>query len=373
MHSSVLFESQDRTVVIIDIPRSLEEAQVLPGKKATRQIVSTEPIATPWSLPEPKEHNAIPVSHSAAVADLMALEAVNSALETAANSHTGPWCLERAITPDEVDATQSITKNGSPSHRRKRKHKAVPFAPQLSKEGDVATTVISGLSPPFIPEQSDHLLGTIEFQRDRFLRTAPQFDLIVLDSPWPSRSVKRKKEGYSTFYGMNEAGALLSQIPVAAHLKPDGLVAVWVTNKAAVVDLLTASGGIFDQWGIEPIGEYIWLKITSSGTPIFDVESKWRKPWERLLITRKKGSLVKLPVTPRVILAVPDVHSRKPNLRSLFEDVLPRQYQGLEVFARSLTAGWWSWGDETLLFQQRPHWIDIPDASTGGKQDDGDP
>ncbi|KAI1267155.1 MT-A70-domain-containing protein [Xylariaceae sp. FL1019] len=361
MQSSVLFESQDRSVVIIDIPRSLEEAQVLPGQNITRQIVSTEPIATPWSLPEPKEHDANPVSHSAAIADLMTLEAVKSALETAVNNYTGPWCLPRAIRPEEADTTRSTTKNGSQSQKRKRKHQAVPTPPRMPGNNDVTPTVTHGLSPPFIPEQSNYLLGTIESQRDTFLRTAPQFNLIVLDPPWPSRSVKRKTDGYSTFYGINEARALLSQVPVAAHLKPDGLVAVWVTNKAAVADLLTASGGMFDQWGLEPIGEFV-----------FDMESQWRKPWERLLITRKKGSRLGMPITPKVILAVPDVHSRKPNLRGLFADVLPLSYQGLEVFARSLTASWWSWGDEALFFQQRFHWNNTPDASTSDEQNVSD-
>ena len=161
---------------------------------------------------------------------------------------------------------------------------------------------------------------------------------------------------------MEEARDLLAQIPVAAHLKQDGLVAIWITNKAAVTDLLTSPRGMLAQWGLEPIGEWIWLKITSAGEPISDVGSAWRKPWERLLIARKTGSRTSLLSNRRVILGVPDVHSRKPSLRGLFEDILPRDYVGLEVFARNLTAGWWSWGNEVLFFQQGHHWFPIGDG-----------
>jgi N6-adenosine-specific RNA methylase IME4 len=63
-------------------------------------------------------------------------------------------------------------------------------------------------------------------------------------------------------------------------------------------------------------------------------------------------------VEGKVIVSVPDVHSRKPNLRGLFEGLLPERYEALEVFARNLTAGWWAWGDEVLLFQRRECWVD---------------
>ncbi|KAK5633216.1 hypothetical protein RRF57_008930 [Xylaria bambusicola] len=171
---------------------------------------------------------------------------------------------------------------------------------------------------------------------------------------------------------MEEARELLGQIPIAARLKRDGLVAIWITNKAAVTDLLTSPGGILAQWGLEPIGEWIWLKITSTGDPILDVESVWRKPWERLLIARRMGSLISLPVSRRVIIGVPDVHSRKPNLRGLFEDILPKGYIGLEVFARNLTAGWWSWGNEVLFFQQGHHWVEMEDEDEAPSEDKRD-
>jgi N6-adenosine-specific RNA methylase IME4 len=100
------------------------------------------------------------------------------------------------------------------------------------------------------------------------------------------------------------------------------------------------------------------------------VDSEWRRPWERLVIGRKKGGSGSGsgtgPVEGKVIVAVPDVHSRKPNLRGLFEELLPERYEALEVFARNLTAGWWAWGDEVLLFQRRECWVEDDEGERGG-------
>jgi N6-adenosine-specific RNA methylase IME4 len=144
------------------------------------------------------------------------------------------------------------------------------------------------------------------------------------------------------------------------------LVAVWVTNKVAFRDLLLGEGGLFEQWGVQLVEEWVWLKVTSDGEPICALDSTWRKPYEILLIGRKPGKEREAEkggeVKRRVILAVPDLHSRKPNLKSIFEQVMGRvegDYEALEVFARNLTAGWWCWGNEVLKFQMSEHWKEV--------------
>ncbi|KAI2624232.1 MT-A70-domain-containing protein [Hypoxylon sp. NC1633] len=339
----VLFENPDKSVLLIDVPRSVEEAQVLRGQSIQRRIISSNPVETPWKTPEPKNGSlGQSVSPSAAIAELMTLESVKAALQEVKFHYEGLWCSPR------ISCDTSRAGRDEPHLKGSRKRK------QTSSEIEESNVV----QEPFIPAQSRYLLGTIDSQREVFLAEAPLFDMIVLDPPWPSRSVKRKQNSYATARGMKETGDLLSQIPVASHLKNDGLVAIWITNKAAIADLLTLPGGIFSEWDLEPIGEWIWLKITSSGDPVIDVESQWRKPWERLLLGRKRGSSSKSPIPTKVILGVPDAHSRKPNLKSLFEDLLPEDYTALEVFARNLTAGWWSWGNEVLYFQQKYHWVE---------------
>ena len=60
----------------------------------------------------------------------------------------------------------------------------------------------------------------------------------------------------------------------------------------------------------------------------------------------------------RVIASVPDFHSRKPCLKELIEPLMAERadYRALEVFARNLVAGWWSWGDECTKFNEESFW-----------------
>ncbi|KAL7817865.1 MT-A70 domain-containing protein [Trichoderma gracile] len=343
--SSILFQTDD--ITLIDIPRSLEEAQVPPGHRPSARIISSPPPHTPFTTPEPRRGNDAS-SHAsqsagAQIAELMAAEATRGAVEELRRAYAGVFCLPRVCAAVGVDGDDDgICMN--------------------EKTEAVSSSNVK------IPPGARYLHGSIQALRQTFIDTAPQFKLIVLDPPWPNRSVRRNQKAhikYSTVSNMTEMRTLLSSIPVASHLAPDGVVAVWITNKASVYDLMTSPrGGIFASWGLELVTQWTWLKVTSSGEPIFDVDSAWRKPWETLLIAKRVGEKVPagggLKLKPRVIVAVPDVHSRKPNLRTLFGDVFGGEegYQGLEVFARNLTAGWWSWGDQVLHFQGAEHWVD---------------
>ncbi|KAF9772033.1 hypothetical protein IL306_010296 [Fusarium sp. DS 682] len=326
--SSVLFESPDKSLIVLDIPTSLEESQVLPSQIPPRRIVSAEPPATPYPTPEPRhgrgDHSAFATaSPGAQLAELMTTETISSALHDLAStySYSGPFHRDRFVQPQ------------SP-----------PSVPAL---------------PPLIPDKAEPLNGSIETLCDSFHMSAPKFDLVVLDPPWPNRSARRKTDKYSTVSNLNEMGKLLLQIPLASHLTKEGLVAVWVTNKHSVHDFLTSPKGLFAAWGLEFVTQWTWLKVAASGEPLYDIESTWRKPWEKLIIAKRIGSKKPDNLESKVIVAVPDVHSRKPNLRGLFQDVLGKECLGLEIFARNLTAGWWSWGDEVIRFQQPENWHDI--------------
>ncbi|KAK4450095.1 MT-A70-domain-containing protein [Podospora aff. communis PSN243] len=334
--SSILFQNSDKSVILLDLPRSIEEAQV-PSAHLTNvdppklpRLVSAPPPSGPFPTPEPKTQNQLPTTSAASqIATLMTLSAAESALTEIRNFHTGPLYLSRIYTP-----SPSPPNNPNPPP-----------------------------SPYIVPPSTPYLSGTISSQRELFLLTAPpKFNLILIDPPWPNRSAKRKRTGtgYHTVRDYNSIHDLLSLIPVASRLAPDGLVGVWITNSAQAAEVLTApTGGLFVQWDVEAVGEWIWLKVTTEGEPVVSLDSEWRKPWERLVIGRKRGGKKGGSVESKVIVTVPDVHSRKPNLRRLFEEVeglVPGEYEALEVFARNLTSGWWAWGDEVLLFQRREHW-----------------
>ncbi|KAF7544592.1 hypothetical protein G7Z17_g9829 [Cylindrodendrum hubeiense] len=329
---SILFQSHDKALVVIDIPRSLEESQVLPGEDPGRRIVSAEPPAKPYATPEPRngvEHSPQALSSPGAqLAELMTTAAVQGALQDLASSYPGPFHLARFLGP------QPPSISGLPPHP----------PPHL---------------PPLLPHKAEPLQGSIQDLRETFDTSAPSFDLVVLDPPWPNRSARRRTNKYATVQNLHEMRRLLLHIPIASHLNPDGLVAVWITNKPSIHDFLVSPAGLFAAWGLEVVTEWTWVKVTTSGEPLYDVESAWRKPWEKLIIAKRIGSKKLDSLKPKVIMAVPDVHSRKPNLRGLFQDIIGEGFVGLEVFARNLTAGWWGWGDQVLHFQQAEHWSSI--------------
>ncbi|KAK3307023.1 MT-A70-domain-containing protein [Chaetomium strumarium] len=367
--SCILWQNDRKTVVLLDLPRSIEEAQVpsseLSGAdgetpKELRRLISAPPPACPFPTPEPRAggRGQPASSPSAQVAELMTRAAVESALEEINRSYGGPWSLPRISAPP---AKHQVSSNAPSS----------PPSPAIAAETS-STTPDPSLY--YLPPNCHPVLGTVSSHTTAFLSlTAPQqFNLIVLDPPWPNRSAKRKRAGpgaYSPASDLTSIRRLLSQIPVASRLAPGGLVAVWVTNAARFCELLTTpQTGVFAEWDVELIGEWTWLKVTTSGEPVVPVESGWRKPWERLLIARKRGDagagerggegMRRGALEGKVVVAVPDTHSRKPNLRCLFEEILPAPYEALELFARNLTAGWWAWGDDVLLFQRREFWVD---------------
>lgn len=385
-------------MVLLDLPRSIEEAQLLPSeldgaltsRKKLRPLISSEPPSSPFQTPEPKPKSSYTApTASAHIAEFMTRFAVESALEDIRNSYNGEWCLPRRC-PPKTDGLKTVNLNGKrgPDEEEVADDVSEDKARSLD-DGDApgkTTPPDPDLSHYIIPKTSHYLLGTVESQRSEFLATAPSrgFDLILMDPPWPNRSAKRKKGkgNYQPVRDTDSIRDLLSQIPVASHLSEDGLVAVWVTNSARAADLLTGPKGIFDEWQVDLVGEWIWLKVTTSGEPIVSLDSAWRKPWERLLLARKRGTnglgriQKRSPIDTKVIVTVPDVHSRKPNLRGLLADLLPPDYQALEVFARNLTAEWWSWGDQCLLFQHRSHWVDAVSGDEGKpkeQQDEGLP
>lgn len=328
-----------------------------PGLPPSARIVSGAPPLKPFTTPEPR--NGATADHwlrnsqsaGAHIADLMAAAAVQSALDQLHSRYSGPFYLPRLSHVSDGLITCTQAANG------KTEAGGATTADTTSGTTCTATPAISAVR---IPHGAEYLHGSIRDLRQTFIDSAPQFRLIVLDPPWPNRSARRKKAGsYKTASDLSEIQDLLSSIPLASHLASDGLVAMWITNKSSVLDLVTSSKGLFASWGLELVTQWTWLKITSSGMPLFDIESTWRKPWETLLIAKRTGAKAPETLKPQVILAVPDVHSRKPNLRRLFQETLGQDYPALEVFARNLTSGWWSWGDQVLQFQAPEHWTDV--------------
>jgi N6-adenosine-specific RNA methylase IME4 len=185
------------------------------------------------------------------------------------------------------------------------------------------------------------------------------FDLVLLDPPWPNRSAKRKG-AYKDVGGMPYIKKVLLGMDMDTYLEHNALVGVWITNKdslrSCVLDL-------FERWNVGLVEEWVWIKTTTKGEPMFDIDTLMRKPYEVLLLGRaapKSWTTMAhaTNVKRRVIAAVPDIHSRKPCLKELLEPYLldPKKYSALEVFSRYLVSGWTSWGNEVLKYNWEGYW-----------------
>ena len=228
--------------------------------------------------------------------------------------------------------------------------------------------------PPFsfkIPPRSAFLLGDCDSPSAfrpaarAFTTTTPthRFNFILLDPPWPNRSAKRKAS-YIVPNSSQSVTTLMLNMDLDMQILPGGFIAVWTTNKSACREHVLGPGGLFESWNVGLVEEWIWLKVTSGGEPVTQIDGVWRKPYEVLVIgqapessmvvAREAGEVVR-----RVIVGVPDLHSRKPGLKRVVERVLLKgveEYTALEVFARYLVAGWFSWGDEVLKYNWDGHW-----------------
>lgn len=188
------------------------------------------------------------------------------------------------------------------------------------------------------------------------------FDFILLDPPWPSGSVRRKGN-YEQVGGMPHMMKQLAKMDVDNYIEHNGLVGIWITNKDSLRTHILGPGGLFERWNIGLIEEWIWIKTTTKGEPMFNIDSEWRKPYETLLLGRAAPNswttmAPALEIKKRVIAAVPDIHSRKPCLKELVEQFLPEPnyYCALEIFSRYLVSGWTSWGNEVIKFNWDKYW-----------------
>ncbi|KAK5121763.1 hypothetical protein LTR85_004638 [Meristemomyces frigidus] len=351
-------------------------------------------------------------------------------------SHTGDWCLPRpcvqdtprvakkrkldegslalsvnvkdqnstgtASTGEELpnDLLSSLARAGSgTAHEPRMRLLGIPPATDDPEEAIVHTHVIANPSADVailevsvsakdvahhfhVPPQSSFYLGDCSEVRPfrAAVRAKPQqhdtrkdFDFILLDPPWPNRSVKRthKTAGstYSTMTTLTNVRDVLLGMDLDMLMAEDCLVGVWTTNRPAVRDLLLGEDGLFDCWGVELVEEWIWLKTTAHGEPVTQLDALWRKPYEILLLGRKRRHASPTPpasedIMRRVLISVPDLHSRKPCLKSLVETLMAdaEDYRALEVFARHLVAGWWSWGDECIKFNWDGYWRSVEAA-----------
>ena len=429
MASSLLWQSPDRSVTLIDVPRSISAAQGDGTISSSCHILSTNPLQSPFASNEPKSASAKAKLQTTVEEDELHSRyqhLLQHALSEVNNNYTGDSCLPRRFVEQSSSPTkkrrlddsegvlQSTDRTALPDHLLSdiaRRSTGDPEAYEISmlsnadaESGTKHKSISSGLNEGVsfcnphlntarlrikprdntegfsfrIPPKASFYLGECTNPkpfRDAVRKQADQtgtrntFDFILLDPPWPNRSIKRthKTPGstYATLPSVEDIGDMILNTHLDILMADECLVAVWFTNKPSIRDLVLGENGIFECWGIELVEEWLWLKTTVHGEPVTQLDGMWRKPYEMLLVGRRKnnnnvpkGESSLQDIKRRVVIGVPDLHSRKPCLKTLIEPMLPNpaDYRALEVFARHLVAGWWSWGDECIKFNWEGYW-----------------
>ncbi|TLD34855.1 MT-A70-domain-containing protein [Venturia nashicola] len=221
----------------------------------------------------------------------------------------------------------------------------------------LSTYILSDCADP------SYLRTTVRENRHQF-HDRPTFDFILLDPPWPNTSAKRKSS-YSTVSQLRDLKRMLLDMDLDTYIAPSGYVGVWTTNAPKIRHLVLGEDGLFEAWNLTLVEKWIWVKTTRHGEPVTSVRGAWRKPYEVLLLGKAPANRMAFAeeleedrIVERVIFGCPDLHSRKPCLKVLIEGLSMVKKGGkvLEIFARYLVAGWWSWGDEVLKFNWEKYW-----------------
>jgi N6-adenosine-specific RNA methylase IME4 len=427
-------------------PTAESSSRTQTNKSQRKQLLSCPPAKEPFPSTEPKKPSArakvlesSPISERRFHSELI-LPLVKDSLETIrAGVEHDRWCLTRAVPCEEVHEYR--VPDHTPSRKRRKGNDSTSLQP--GPDGHVITLdeppmILSSAAPNIFESLSELKvaknpsseaaiiqIGTSHETMSEYLvppgssfilcelpifngpdyhaahenpipGLSQRFNLILMDPPWPNRSVRRSGHYTTNHYSeMNMLTAGMRKIlQTHSYRREDitqelvesqsgaqiqsqqSIAAIWITNaeksrKAAYHAMSSAGFDVCEEW--------VWVKTTLSGQPISALDGLWRKPYEILVIGKQRPDfgisassshqtddltvVSEAVATRRVIAAVPDLHSRKPNLKSIFERVFfssessRESYTALEVFARNLTAGWWACGNEALKFNARECWV----------------
>ncbi|KAK2660478.1 hypothetical protein Ddye_007011 [Dipteronia dyeriana] len=186
------------------------------------------------------------------------------------------------------------------------------------------------------------------------------FNLIVIDPPWENGSAHQKSM-YPTL-----PNRYFLSLPIKKLTHTDGaLVALWITNREKLHSFVEKE--LFPTWGVKYAATFYWLKVKADGSLISELDLFHHRPYECLLLgyCSRKVSNLENQSAPRpvkdnqILISIPGDYSRKPPVGDLLLEHAPgpKPARCIELFAREMTAGWISWGNEPLHFQESKYFL----------------
>ncbi|KAH7845633.1 hypothetical protein Vadar_004210 [Vaccinium darrowii] len=186
------------------------------------------------------------------------------------------------------------------------------------------------------------------------------FNLILVDPPWENSSAHQKLK-YPTLPNRHFLSLPIKQL---AHTQ-GALLALWVTNREKLRSFVEKE--LFPSWGVKYMATLYWLKVKADGILTSELDLFHHRPYECLLLgyyhgeSRTPECLSRFKPIPdnQVFISVPGDYSRKPPIGELLLEYAPGSEPArcIELFAREMLAGWTSWGNEPLHFQESTYFL----------------
>ena len=388
--SSILFQNEEKTVFVLDLPLSIALAQVTePQPVLFRHLLSCSPVEIPHQSIEPKGPKAIERVLSSTTSSDKSYhsgiqDSIRRSLQEVHASYSGPWYLPRQLPDGQIERQRpGRCDPGSRSSQRLGILPPLILSPsstEFTDLGAIRDTIVVNFNYEgtqlktakdeyWIPPMSAFLLSDVHSSAASFTfyvnslfentnhSKYTTFDIVVLDPPWANRSIRRSG-AYNTSEHQPKDPFDAVQFVFEKHVSIGGIVAIWITNKETIRTRVVQN---LRQSSFEVAEEWIWVKVAASKEPITSLEGVWRHPYEICLIFRRSSMINRSghqPIRRRIVIANPDLHSRKPSLKQLLALIFPEKTGKLclEIFARNLTAGWLSWGDQVLLYANEQGW-----------------
>lgn len=160
---------------------------------------------------------------------------------------------------------------------------------------------------------------------------ADHYGTVYVDPPWPY-SNQGTRAAATNHYPLMTIEQIC-RLPVKNRVKPKSHLWLWTTNS-----FLREAFGVLDAWGFEHKSVMVWVKHQ------IGLGNYVRVSHEFLLIA-STGNLVGHVTNQRSWIEHDRLkHSEKPEIfRQIIEEISPGPY--LELFARTKTDGWDSWGN----------------------------
>lgn len=167
------------------------------------------------------------------------------------------------------------------------------------------------------------------------------YRVIMADPPWsyddsgkmPGKSFTRAEDHYATMPTDD-----IAAMAIQAHVQKNAVLFLWVP-----APMFPEAFTVIDAWGFTYKNKIVWSKLTH-------VHGHYLSNRHEDLLLATRGSCVPDQLTPMIenvqVIKQTGENSEKP---AKFREIIERLYDHgpyLEIFARHVTDGWTSWGDQ---------------------------